>query len=150
MTLLTRNGLERRPFPTMLDNFFNQNLFDRLGSDFSSTSTTLPAVNIRENNEAFEVEMAAPGMKKEDFVIELDNQQLKISSEKQDNREQKEGDRFIMREYSYQSFERTFQLSKQVVDADKIQASYEHGVLRLWIPKKDEAKQQPPRKIEVR
>jgi HSP20 family protein len=149
MTHTTSNGIERRIVPTLLDNFLNNNFFDRLSTDFSSTSTTLPAVNIKETNDAFEVEMAAPGMKKEDFNIELENQILKISSEKRDRSEQKEGDKVLMREYSYQSFERNFQLSKQVVDADRIRATYEHGILHILIPKREEAKQQPARRIDI-
>ena len=93
--------------------------------------------------------MAAPGMKKEDFKIELENNLLTISSEKTIEPEQDEGNRYSKKEYSYESFQRSFTLPKEVVDADKIQARYENGLLHLVIPKKEEAKQKPPRMIQI-
>jgi HSP20 family protein len=118
-------------------------------NNFSATNTTLPAVNIKETAETFEVEMAAPGMNKEDFKIELDGNQLTISSEKQMMDEEKDGDRYTRKEFSYQSFQRVFQLPKEVVDAENIQARYENGVLHLVVPKREEAKQRPPRMIQI-
>lgn len=106
-------------------------------------------VNIKETNENFEVEMAAPGMNKEDFKVELDGNILKITSEKKDENEVKEGERYSTREFSYQSFQRSGELTKKVVDADKIEAKYENGVLRLSIPKREEAKPKPPKMIQV-
>ena len=118
-------------------------------SNFSSSESTLPAVNVKETKNNFEVEMAAPGMKKEDFKIELDGNMLTISSEKTEEYENKEDEKYSAREFSYQSFQRSFNLPKDVVDSDKIKAHYENGVLKLIIPKKEEAKQKPPRKIEI-
>src|SRR4029079_15651451 len=106
-------------------------------------------VNIKETNESFEVEMAAPGMTKNDFTVELDSNVLTITSEKKDRFETKEGERYSRREFSYQSFQRSFQLPKEVVDAEKIEAKYEKGVLRLLIPKKEEAKPRPPKMIQI-
>jgi HSP20 family protein len=93
--------------------------------------------------------MAAPGMEKNDFKVELDGNLLTITSEKQNENEVKEGERYSRREFSYQSFQRSFQLPKEVVDADKIEAKYENGVLRLLIPKKEEAKPRPPKMIQI-
>lgn len=134
----------------LFDDVFTRDLMNWGLANNSTTNTTIPAVNIRETAEAFEVEMAAPGMKKEDFKIELDNNQLTIASESEAEREQKEGERYTRREFSYRSFQRTFTLPKEVVDVDQINARYEHGVLRLVIPKKEEAKQKPPRMIEIK
>lgn len=148
MSLIRRND----PFPRMtslFDDFFANDGRNWGINNFSATNTTLPAVNIKETGEAFEVEMAAPGMNKDDFRIELDGNQLTISSEKHTEDEQKEGDRYTRREFSYQSFQRVFQLPKDVVDSDKIGARYENGVLHLVIPKKEEARQRPPRMIQV-
>jgi HSP20 family protein len=139
-------------FPTM-PGFFN----DFLTKDFSNwgltnnsnTNTTIPAVNIRETSENFVVEMAAPGMKKDDFKIELDGNLLTINSEKEDEYEEKDGEKYSRKEFSYQSFQRTFQLPKEVVDSEKIEARYENGLLQLLIPKKEEAKQKPPRTIRI-
>ena len=148
MSITKRNDL----FPAMnhlFDDFFTRDLWNTGLVNSSNTNTTIHAVNIRESNENFEVEMAAPGMTKEDFKVELDGNMLTINSEKQDQKEQQEGERYTRREFSYQSFQRTFQLPKDVVDSDKIQARYENGVLYLVIPKKENAKQRPPRKIEI-
>ena len=139
-------------FPTishLFDDLWNRDLFNWGTKNFSSTNTTLPAVNIRETNDHFEVDMAAPGMNKEDFKIELDGNLLTISSEKEDRHEDREGDRFVRKEFSYQSFQRSFELSKDVVDTESIQARYENGVLHLLIPKKEEVKQKPPRMIQI-
>ena len=136
----------------LMPDFFDltRDWLDWNNSNFSSTSSSIPAVNIRETADSFEVEMAAPGMNKKDFRIELDNNLLTISSEKKQENEQKEGDRYTKREFSYQSFQRSFSLPKNVVDDDKIRARYEDGVLRLSIPKKEEAKPRPAKQIEIR
>ncbi|PHN03552.1 Hsp20/alpha crystallin family protein [Flavilitoribacter nigricans] len=146
MTLIKSN------FPTLprlFDDFFTRDVFDWGNSNFSNTNTTLPAVNIVENNEGFLVEMAAPGMKKEDFTIELENEVLKITSHRETEQENKEDERYTRREFSYQSFQRTFHLPKTVVDDSRIEAKYEDGLLRIMIPKREEAKVLPPRQIQV-
>lgn len=136
----------------LMPDFFDltRDWLDWNNSNFSTTSSSIPAVNIRETPDSFEVEMAAPGMAKKDFRIELDNNLLTISSEKKQENEQKEGDRYTKREFSYQSFQRSFSLPKNVVDDEKIKARYEDGVLRLSIPKKEEAKPRPAKQIEIR
>ena len=149
MTIVKRNGGLHNSFPSLFNDFFNREMFDWGESNFSTTGTTLPAVNIKETNDAFEVEMAAPGMNKNDFKIELEGNLLTISSETNKETEEKEGDRYSRREFSYQSFQRSFTLAKDVMDEEKINAKYEDGVLRLLIPKKEEAKQKPPRLIDV-
>jgi HSP20 family protein len=88
-------------------------------------------------------------MSKADFKVELDNNLLTISSEKKTQNEEKNGDQYTRREFSYQSFQRSFQLPKEVVDADKIQARYNNGLLQLIIPKKEEVKQRPPKMIQI-
>jgi HSP20 family protein len=145
----TNNGrVSEYSLPTILDDFFKKEAFN-WGSNFANTGTSLPAVNIKETAENFEVEMAAPGMQKKDFKIELEGHTLTISSEKQDAHQEKEGETFNRKEFSYQSFYRTFHLPKNVVDADKINAKYENGLLQLVIPKREEAKQKPARLIEI-
>lgn len=134
---------------SLFDDLFARDLFNWNVGNNSSTNTTIPAVNIKETNDHFEVEMAAPGMSKNDFKVELDGNTLIITSEKQQEKEEKENERYTQREFSYQSFQRTFQLSKDVVDMDKIQAKYENGVLNLIIPKKEEVKPKPPRMIQI-
>jgi len=149
MTLTKRNGNLLNPLPMIFDDFFKRDLFDWNNSNFSDTNTTIPAVNIKETADNYEVQVAAPGMTKEDFKVELDGNSLTISSEKSQQNEQKEGERFSRKEFSYQSFQRTFNLQKDVVDIDKIQAKYDNGILHLMIPKKEEVKQKPPRLIQI-
>jgi len=134
---------------SLFDDLFNRDLLNWGLNNNSTTNTTIPAVNIKETKENFEVELAAPGMRKEDFKVELDGNQLTIFSERRAEDEQSEENRYTKREFSYQSFQRTFQLPKDVVDSDKIEARYENGLLHLIIPKKEEAKQKPPRMIQI-
>lgn len=149
MTLVKRNGNLLNPFPMLFDDFFNRDLFNWNTSNFSNTDTTIPAVNIKETPENYEVEVAAPGMAKTDFKVELDGNSLTISSQKSNQNEEREDEKYFRREFSYQSFQRTFTLQKDVVDIDKIEAKYENGLLHLLIPKKEEAKQKPPRLIQI-
>ncbi len=132
-----------------LDDDWN-NLFEWRNRNYSSNTTTLPSVNVKETGDEFVVEMAAPGMKKDDFDIQLDNNMLTIRSEmSSESNEQDEDGKYSRREFSYQSFQRSFNLNNQVVDDANIQATYEDGILRLNIPKREEAKEKPARQIQV-
>ncbi|HLX91730.1 MAG TPA: Hsp20/alpha crystallin family protein [Puia sp.] len=149
MTLSKRNGYTSAMLPTLFDSLFDKDLFNWGNFNFSDTNTTVPAVNIKETSENYEVEMAAPGMSKKDFRIELDGNRLIIRSEKNEENHPKDGERFARKEFSYESFQRTFYLQKNVADLDKIHAKYENGLLRLLIPKKEEAKEKPTRLIHI-
>jgi HSP20 family protein len=148
MSIIKRNN-SFQGMNSIFDDLFNRDLVNWGLVNNSATNTTLPSVNIRETNDIFIVEMAAPGMTKDDFKIELDGNLLTISSEKEDRNEMRDGEKYTRQEFSYQSFQRSFQLPKDVVDSDKIQAKYENGVLNLVIPKKEHARQKPPRMIEI-
>jgi len=147
MSIIKRNDF----FPglSLFDDFFSKDILNWGQNNNSTTNTTIPLVNIKETNGNFEVEMAAPGMRKNDFKVELDGNVLTITSEKRNENEVKEDERYTRREFSYQSFQRSFQLPKEVVDADKIEAKYDNGVLRLVVPKKEEAKPKPPKMIQI-
>ncbi|HEU5052123.1 MAG TPA: Hsp20/alpha crystallin family protein [Hanamia sp.] len=150
MNLIKRNGNSMNQWPLLFDDFFNRDFFNWGLSNFSDTNTTVPGVNVKETKDNFEVEVAAPGMDKKDFKIQLDGNLLTISSERTDQREDNnEDEKYSRKEFSYQSFQRSFTLPKDVVDADKIEAKYENGLLHLVIPKKEEAKQKPPRQIQI-
>ncbi|MDD3568738.1 MAG: Hsp20/alpha crystallin family protein [Bacteroidales bacterium] len=144
MTLLRFSNV----YPRLIDPFNDDEMSEWSNRHYSNTNTTLPSANIKEDVDGFEVELAAPGFDKGDFKIDLDKDVLTISSVKQVENETNEGQRFTLREFSYQSFSRSFTLPN-IVDNDKIAAKYENGILRISIPKKEEAKPKPARQIEV-
>jgi len=147
MSLIKRENYSPS-WPGFFNDFLNRDWYDWSNQNFSLTNTTIPSVNIKENENEFEVEMAAPGMTKDDFRIELNNSVLTISSEKQSENKSKEGENVTRREFSYQSFSRSFTLPV-IVETDKITAKYENGLLRVNIPKKEEAKPKPLKQIKV-
>ena len=138
-----------RNFPNTsnwLEDIFNRDLPSVFTSNFN-TGITLPKVNIKENSDAFIVDMAVPGLSKSDFNIDLDNQLLSISTEIKEEHEQKD-ENYTRREFGYSSFKRTFNLPESV-NEDQINAKYEEGILSIHLPKKEEAKQKPPRSINI-
>jgi len=147
MTLLRKHS--DPVFPSFVDNFFSRDWMDWNNSNFSNTNTTLPAVNIKEDKDQYEIEVAAPGMKKDDFKINLDNNQLSISSEKK-SEVKDENDKYTRKEFSYQSFSRTFTIPDGVVNGEKIEAKYLDGVLSIKLPKREEVKPKPARAIEIK
>lgn len=143
------NSNSNQNLPTLsnwLDDIFNRDLPSVFTSNFN-TGITLPRVNIKENADTFIVEMAVPGLKKSDFHIDIDNQVLSISTETKEENEQKE-ENYTRREFGYSSFKRTFTLPESVNDK-KINASYNEGILSIYLPKKEEAKQKPARTIKI-
>lgn len=126
-------------------------LFDEMFSEWNTGSTmraSVPAVNVSETDEAFHLEMAAPGFTKDDFNVELDNDTLTISSEaKSEDKEKKSN--YTRREFSYRSFKRSFNLPKNMVDSEKIAAKYEDGILKLELPKMEAAKTKAARTINI-
>lgn len=137
-----------RNYPSLFDRFFENDLFDWSNKNFSTTNTTLPSVNIKESKENFTVEVAAPGLVKEDFKIELNNDLLTVSSEKKIEKETSEDQQFTCREFSYQSFSRSFTLPN-IADGEKIAAKYENGILTVTIPKRAEVLAKQNRVIEI-
>jgi len=135
-------------FGSFFDDFFSKDVFDWNTKNFSQLGSTLPSVNVKENETDFQVELAAPGMKKEDFKIEIDNHILSISSEKKEEKEDKK-EKYSRREFNYQSFTRSFSLPESAA-SEGIQASYKDGVLMVHIPKKEVAKNPPNRTIPVK
>lgn len=133
----------RNMLPTFFSDFFDG---DTMNYEFNNS--TMPAVNIKETKDDFVVEVAAPGMKKDDFKIELDNNLLMISSEKEEKHEDKQEGEYTRKEFMYQSFRRSFTVPKTIEDG-KIKATYNDGVLSIHLPKKEEAKQKPKKSISI-
>ena len=132
MKLIKKN--DEWGFPSVWEDFFNNDLFNL--PTVASRGTTVPAVNISENDKDFVVELAAPGMKKDDFQVDLERNVLTISSEQKDEK-QEEGKHYTRKEFSYQSFQRSFTLPESV-NQDKIEATYNDGVLKIILHKKEE------------
>lgn len=135
-------------WPMLLNNFFNRDSFNEGNMNFFDQNNSLPAVNIKETTENFSIELLAPGMTKADFKIEVDNDQLTITAQKQTESENDSGN-YHRKEFSFQSLQRTFTLPENVVDVDKISAQYTEGILYLTIPKKEEALPKPAKLIEI-
>ncbi|MDX2246436.1 MAG: Hsp20/alpha crystallin family protein [Bacteroidia bacterium] len=142
MTLVKRN----RFFPTTLwDDFLKNDWLDTT----PGFNSPLPAVNIKETPENFLLELAAPGMSKDDFKVNLENNVLTISSSKENKHEETNEDgAYTRREFSYSSFSRSFRLP-EMVNSEKIEAKYTDGVLYLTLPKREEAKLKAPKEIEI-
>ena len=128
-------------FPSLMNEFFNEdfrmNLINR--------NHSIPSVNSVENNESFEIDLAVPGMKKDDFTIELNDKVLVISSE---NSNSVENDNMRLNEFNYSSFQRSFRVPESV-ELDKIKANYKNGILKIKLPKKKDSITKPNRVIDI-
>ena len=147
---LANSNADRLPnFPSISSWFddFSLGEFPSLFASNFNTGISLPKVNIKEEADRFVVEMAVPGLKKSDFNIDIDNKTLSISAEIEEM-SQENDDGYTRREFGYSSFKRTFTLPESV-DDDKIEAKYNEGILFVHLPKKEEAKQKPPRNIKI-
>ena len=146
MSLLVKrngNGL-MRPFRSIVSDLFdNDNFFE---SNFLS-DTSIPAVNVKENEDHFEIELAAPGMKKKDFKVDVENGILNISAEREEKTEEKD-ENYTRKEFNFSSFSRSFTLPESV-KKEEIKAKYDDGVLKLTLAKKEEAKEQQTKTIAI-
>ena len=140
MTTVRRNNVV---FPSLMNEIFKPDWFG--GTE--NYNKSVPAVNIKENEKDFELELAVPGRKKEDFNIGIDKDILTISSEVDHGDETKE-ENYTRREFGFSSFKRAFTLP-ETIDSDKIEANYENGLLKFMLPKKEEALPKPKRMIEL-
>lgn len=148
--LVKRNG---DAFPSLVDEFFNTDKFfaplfpEFYGGLSKGFASKLPSANITESNSEFKIELAAPGLGKEDFKVEVNDDILTISAEKTgEKKEEKEN--IHRQEFSYTSFTRSFQLPQNAV-SDKIEAKYENGLLKLTLPKKEISTSKPKKEIKV-
>ncbi len=140
-SLRTRNS-----WPNLVEEFFNNDvLFPRFFDN--EIRKSLPAVNILESKDDYKIEVAAPGLHKEDFKIDLENNVLTVYSEREERKEGNE-DKVMRKEFNYYAFTRSFTLP-MTVNADKIEATHKDGILYITIPKKEEAKEKPARQIKI-
>ena len=131
------------PARTLFDQFFNTDISDFVGNDFFKNQ---PSVNVVESDKAYRVELAAPGLEKGDFHVELEKDQLMISVEKE-HQHTEEGEKFTRREFGYHKFQRSFNLGDHI-NREAIEANYDNGILIINLPKKEEA-QVIKRNIEI-
>ncbi|MEN6456991.1 MAG: Hsp20/alpha crystallin family protein [Prolixibacteraceae bacterium] len=136
----------RRNTPSLFDDFFGSNFWNDLyeKSGFKAT----PGVNVYEGKDNYEIEVAAPGLEKKDFHIDVKDSVLTVSSEKKEEREKKEGNKVVFSEFNYTSFSRSFQLPDGI-DINKISASHQNGILKVTLPKREEYIEKAPRMIEI-
>ena len=136
----------RKSTPSLLDEFFGggdlYNWFEK--PDWNS----VPSVNVTEEKDIYHIDVAAPGLEKKDFRIDLNNDLLTVSSEKKVENEKKDGTKVIFKEFNFSSFSRSFYLPEGV-DQSKIEATHENGILKISLPKREEFKKQIPRMIEI-
>lgn len=140
--LVKRNFPVFPSFDKVFDDIFNNDInqiFDKL--------STVPAVNIKEREKDYVIELAAPGMKRENFEIELDNNILTVSSKKKEEKVEEKSN-YTKREFNYCEFQRMFTLP-ETANIEDIKAEYKDGILQLMIAKKPEAQIQPKRKIDI-
>ncbi|HEX8547521.1 MAG TPA: Hsp20/alpha crystallin family protein [Cytophagaceae bacterium] len=137
-------GIEK-PISSLIDSFFGRDINDFL-TDWAGTQ---PAVNLFETKDDYRVEVAVPGMSKEDFNVKLEEDYLIVTGKKEEDKEEKDKN-YMRKEFSYSSFERSFYLPSKMVDHEKIEAHYNDGILLVTVPKKEEAKkEQTARQIAI-
>ncbi len=134
--------------PSFFENLFSRDWTDWNNLNFSSVNSTLPACNIIEEKDHYMIEVAAPGLKRNDFKVSIVNNQLLISCEKNVKREEKMSN-YSRHEFSYESFQRAFALPEGQVDGDKISARYTDGILYINLPKREEVKKKAPKEIMI-
>ncbi len=148
MANIVKQELKFPTFKNLIESFF-ENDFPTFGSSLNKwIGTTIPSANIKETNDNFLIELAAPGSQKEDINIDLDNDVLTISSEQKEEKTE-EKDNYTRREFNYSSFSRSFYLP-EIADSEKISAEYKDGILNITIPKKESAIKKAQKRIEIK
>jgi HSP20 family protein len=142
---------KKSSMPSILSDFFNNDRLERM-FDYdllpsANMFNRIPAANIKDNGKEYKIELAVPGMKKNDFDINLENDTLTISAEKKDVKED-ENENYTRREYSYNAFRRTFRIP-DLVSPENVKARYENGVLEISLPKKEDNKTEKRKSIKV-
>ena len=146
MTTLTRRN--QNSFPSIFSDFFDNDDFWGVRSPMMRQQPNVPAANIRETDKAYVIEMATPGIPKENINVEVENDMLTISGEnrQEQTEENNENGRYTRREFSYSSFNRSFKLPPNV-KADDVKAQVNNGVVNITLPKTEE--QRNKRRIKL-
>jgi HSP20 family protein len=154
MSLVVSKKRTGRTLPTIMDNFFNldpffgPSLLDFNGGLLNELDLPMvPGANIIENGKNYQIELAVPGLERKDFKVEVKDDVLTVSAEKQEEKHE-EDKNYRMKEFSYSSFYRSFNLPSNLI-ADKIDAKYDNGVLKIILPKKEVTVSKPAKQIKV-
>ena len=146
-SLIKNSGMS--PIASIFDEFMSRDLMDWSDKNFSAIGSSLPSANLKETDNKIEVELAAPGMKKNDFNVEIENHMLTISSEKKEEKEKKrKKDNYYRKEFNYQSFSRSFSLP-DYADENSVKANYKDGILDIDIAKKEAPQKSAAKKIAI-
>ena len=145
MTLVKFNPTHPDSFNSFVENIFGKTMNELF--DLTANYGTIPSVNISDNGSVYKVELAAPGLNKENFGIEVNNNVLTIQY-KQEEKAEEQNQRFYKREFNFTAFKRAFSLPKNA-NLEAITASYQNGVLAIEVPKKEEFKNGNSHKIEI-
>ena len=137
--------INRNYVPAYWDDFFNDRFFKQINTSGSQSHS--PAVNVIEDEKNYRIEVAVPGVKREDFNIELEKDVLTISTEMKEGKEDQMPN-YLRREFNFQSFKRSFQLP-ETIDQENIQANHEAGILKVNLPKREELVEKAMKQIEV-
>lgn len=148
MKLVKRNQGYTTPVNSLLNEFFSDGFMNWPHGTIDKSWKRSPSVNIRDEKDAFELEFSVPGYSKEDFKVELDQNQLTVSGKLQ-KKEEDTKKNYTRREFSHSEFQRSFILPEDVVSEDELSAKYENGILNISIPKKEEKKPKAARMIEI-
>jgi HSP20 family protein len=146
MTLLRVKPENGRPrFSNLLENIFENDFPTFTNQEWLKNIS--PSVNIKENKDAFVLEVAAPGFAKDSFNVKVEDTLLTISAEAKEEK-LNEGEKFTRKEFTHSSFKRSFTLPKTILQ-DKIGAAYENGILNITLPKVEEAKSKGPIEVKI-
>ena len=144
---LTKFNHRQELFPRGMFNFLDEVFGDDFLPTLDTDSKWVPAVNVTENEDGYSIEVAAPGLDKKDFNVSLDKNIIAIEARKE-SKETNKDQRFTRREFNYTTFKRNFSIP-ETVNMDKINAEYSDGILKIELPKVEEAKQKLNRMIKI-
>ena len=147
MTQLKKSKKEEMPLASMFTDILNADPFFNTDSFFRGGLKRMPAANVKEVKDHYEIEIATPGLKKEEIRVDIDNNILTVSGEHKKEQSENKGN-YHRREFSYKSFTRSFELPS-TVNSDKIDAEYKNGILVVTLPKKEEAMNGKKKEVKV-
>jgi HSP20 family protein len=142
--------VRRKRFPWMRDAFTNVLDTNFFNDDFFTEEDTFPAMNVKENDDNFEIELAVPGFAKKDIEVSLEEDTLHVCAKKQKEEVEENVEGYTRKEFSYNSFDRKLQLPASVDESTEAKATYKNGVLTLQLQKNGQVKEQVKKRIEIK